>query len=106
MSTQSVPLKYHLNCELRQRIAKAVDQPSDRYQPAVNYGLNHATVWRVADVLGVYVEDEDRELADLTLAELYELIGEPVGVEYRGNAGCQWGMRRELLKAIVQEVDA
>jgi len=92
-------LKYHQNWELRREIAylAGVETERYRYDGQNRQRLRKAHLYKIAHELGNPPDE-------LTLAELYPWICGNCGVEYNGNAGNQWGLGREQLKAIFRSL--
>jgi hypothetical protein len=85
--------KYKRNSELRAEIAFLADIPTDRYSASEQNRFTKAHLLDIARQLGDPPED-------LTLAELYPWVCEAAGTDYNANAGNQWGLDRDRLKAI------
>lgn len=100
MSTETgAPLKYYRSNQIRDEICALVGvDPGDRFGVAETRGLRKRHLQAVARELGIEWEDS------ITLRELYNLVCDEVGAEYNANAGNQWGMDRDCLKAIHQSL--
>lgn len=92
-------LKYRLANELREDICHTVGvDPGDRYRSQASKGLRKRHLLEIADALGIEADQ------DLTLRQLYTLICERAGAEYNENAGNQWALDRDCLKAIYRSL--
>jgi hypothetical protein len=94
-------LEYLRNADLRERISRVVGvEPGTRYRDDAGAGMPKDVVARVARELGVArVDDRDLE-------ELYRGVCDALGVERPSSSGNLWGLRREVLKEIVRELQS
>jgi hypothetical protein len=93
-----VTLRYRSNQDLRREIVAAVGVSDLQRYGADQCGLCKADLYAVARALGDPPDDE------MTVSELYHWLCGQVGLEYGGNAGRDWRLRREQLKAIHRAV--
>jgi len=91
-------LRYRSNQDLRREIAAAVGVSDLQRYGAGQCGLRKRDLRAVARAMGDPPDDE------MTVSELYRWLCGQVGLEYSGNAGRDWRLRREQLKAIHRAV--
>ena len=92
-------LQYKYNRDLREDISRMVGvEPGSRYRDDHGAGMPKHVVVRVARELGVPRYD------DRDLEELYRGICDALDVERPQSSGKLWGLRREVLKEIVREL--
>lgn len=94
--------RYLTKGELREEIAYVVGADPTRYGAGSERCLQKADVLRLADRLQPV--DSDIDVRKCTLGPLYSLVCRWAGGEYRPNAGRQWGLNRDNLKAIHRAV--
>lgn len=99
-------LKYKRNHQLREEIVSSVGAGYDgRFERDDGAGIRKQNLVLVAQELRPDTHTfAEKTIADLTISELYSLIGEWVGVEYTGCSGNDWAFNRPHLKAIHQEI--
>lgn len=83
--------------EIRVEIAGHAGIETDRYVTPSERRFTKAHLQQISTELGCDVED-------MTLREIYWAVCRTVGVEYNSTAGCQWGLGRTQLKAILREL--
>jgi hypothetical protein len=92
-----VTLRYRSNQDLRREIAAAVGVSDVQRYSGGQCGLRKRDLYAVARALG---DPPD----EMTVSELYRWLCRQVGLEYSGNAGCDWRLRRAQLKTIHRAV--
>lgn len=106
-------LKYKRTPKIREEIVIALGgDPGYRYEIGSPAGIRKKNILLIAEEIRPdsydldgeteWEEGEERqkELSDLTLAELYTMIGEWIDVEYEGCSGKDWSLNRDHLKEI------
>lgn len=102
MTAVGSDIKYRRNRELREEIVRAAGGEPAGHFDTPSRGIPKRHFLEIARALQPV--DDETDLDDVTLAELYELVCEWVGTEYQGTAGCQWSLRRHHLKAIYRSL--
>jgi len=117
MMSETCNLKYKRTPELREEILSAVGVPyNGRFQRNSDAGIRKHNLLLIAEELRPddhkfddeltwdRGEERDKNMEDLTVSELYDLIGEWIGVEYEGCSGHDWTLNRVHLKAVHREI--